>query len=422
MVERWSRWFGEHRTLPDALLALALFVLSAPTLGQSGEPTAVELLMTVALLLPLLFRRAAPEAMVGVTAAICLLQVLLLSRPLMADLVVLVAVHTAAAHIADRRWGLATAATAVVGSVLAGLRWFGRNDPSVLVLGIAVGVIAVTAALVLGRWQRERRERTADQLAAARERTVLLEREHQQRLQVSAAAERARIARELHDIVAHSLSVVIVQADGAAAASEVDPSVAPAALATIADTGREALAEMRRMIGVLRTGGDLDPDGAAERDGRGSGPADAGFAPMPQLTDIPDLVAQVRRTGLDVTLTLPDPVPEVPAGLGLTVYRVVQESLTNVLKHAGPDPSVDVRVAATPSRLLVVVTDDGRGAAAWGAGQPLDQGGHGLTGMRERVVLQGGTVQAAPRVGGGFQVVAELPVPTSVGPVGAGRR
>jgi signal transduction histidine kinase len=213
-------------------------------------------------------------------------------------------------------------------------------------------------------------------------------------VELAARDERARIAREMHDVVAHGLSVIVVQADGARYAAEKDPDVAVGTLETIASTGRESLTEMRRLLGLLRDG-------------------DTGVAPQPGLADVRHLVDEARALGTRVEADLPDPGPEVPDGIGLAAFRIVQEALTNVRKHAGPGATVRVGVAVGPD-VRVEVRDDGRGAAA-----PADGRGLGLVGMRERATVHGGTLEAGPAPGGGFTVSARLPL--SVGAAGAVR-
>ena len=204
----------------------------------------------------------------------------------------------------------------------------------------------------------------------------------------AAADERRRIAREMHDVVAHSLAVVVAQAEGGRMLAGRQPERAAEVLDGIAVQGREALAQMRGLLGVLRD--DAAPGGAEP--------------PQPTLEDLPALVAQVRRTGRTVELAVfGDPRP-VSAVLGLTAYRAVQESLTNVVKHAGPGASARVEVDWTDG-LVVTVVDDGRGDAA----QVASPGGRGLDGMRERVSAVGGQLEAGPGPGGGWRTCARMP-------------
>ncbi|MDQ4068198.1 MAG: histidine kinase [Actinomycetota bacterium] len=201
--------------------------------------------------------------------------------------------------------------------------------------------------------------------------------------------ERLRIARELHDVVAHTMSVVAVHAGSGRMVAAADPAAAERALKIIETTTRSALGEMRRLLGVLRS-----------RDGQEPGT----LAPAPGLDDVPSLVAEVVRSGLHVELRVEGERPAVPPGVDLSAYRVVQEALTNVIKHAGPaKAAVDVRYS--PTDVVVEVVDDGSGVA------PTEpKGGHGLVGMRERVAVHGGVLEAGPRPGGGFRVAARFPV------------
>ena len=201
--------------------------------------------------------------------------------------------------------------------------------------------------------------------------------------------ERLRIARELHDVVAHSMSVVAVHAGSGRMVAKEDPAAAERALGTIEATTRSALGEMRRLLGVLRGG---DGDGAAT------------LEPSPGLADLDALVEDVGRSGAHVELRVQGERTVVPPGVDLSAYRVVQEALTNVIKHAGPARAV-VEVRYTDTDVTVDVTDDGRGGPATTA-----RGGHGLVGMRERVAVHGGALDAGPRERGGFHVSARFPL------------
>ena len=201
------------------------------------------------------------------------------------------------------------------------------------------------------------------------------------------AEERLRLAQELHDVVAHSMSVIAVQAGMGAHIIDTKPDEARWALESIADTSRSTLQEMRRLLGVLR-----DEDGARAH------------APAPGLADLGRLVDDVRGAGVPVSLAVEGTPDAVPHGVELSVYRVVQEGLTNVIKHAG-SAHASVTVRCRPDEVEVEVVDDGRGAAV----APNGSGGHGLVGMRERAALWGGTLDAGPRPGGGYRVRARLP-------------
>jgi signal transduction histidine kinase len=297
------------------------------------------------------------------------------------NVAVLMGLYTVTAGCAFR-WGLAAALIAEVGAGMATWRYPSGGDDRKFTFVLLT--VMVAGVYVLGLHMRTRRA----YLRSVEERAARLERERDNEVKVAMAAERARIARELHDVVAHNVSVIVVQADGASYAIDTDIGRARQALDTISSTGRLALAEMRRLLGVLR---ETDDAGA--------------FAPQPGVAQLDDLVEQVRASGLAVTYQVDGTPAAMSEGRQLTVYRIVQEALTNTLKHGGPLVNVSVRLRYARDALEIHVDDDGRGAAA-----PDDGRGHGLAGMRERVAVYGGTVRAAPRPGGGFQVVALIPV------------
>ena len=248
------------------------------------------------------------------------------------------------------------------------------------------GVVLV-AAWAVGYARGEHR-RYGEELVRHHARLAEAERE---RARSAGAQERLRIARELHDVVAHSMSVITVQAGFGRLVVRERPDEAGAALAAIEDTGRQALAEMRRLLAVLRTDGGPDP-GAA-------------LTPAPGLADLERLVTQSARAGVRVGLTITGRPRHLPAGIELTAYRIVQEALTNVAKHAAT-ATARVTLGYRPGELAIEVTDGGRGG-------PIAATGLGLAGMRERVQLYGGHLDAAPLPGGGFQVAARLPTTAS---------
>jgi signal transduction histidine kinase len=268
--------------------------------------------------------------------------------------------------------------------------------------------LAAGGALVVGLVIRRQFAVRDAALAALAERASLVAARQSEREQRARLAERLRIARELHDIVAHHLSVVVIQAQAARRMADVDATRAQTAMADVERTGRTALEEMRHLLGLLRTGEAADPGPAADRDPAGDpGAAAAAYAPAFGLADVDDLAERARGVGLPVTVLRQGAVREVPEDVGLTVYRVVQEALTNVLKHAGPASAV-VSLSFADD-LDVLVTDDGRGAAAVGHGE-LPGAGLGTSGMTERVAALGGTLTAGPRRGGGYQVHARIPL------------
>jgi signal transduction histidine kinase len=219
----------------------------------------------------------------------------------------------------------------------------------------------------------------------------------EQRASNAILAERLRIARELHDIVAHHLSVVVIQAQGAQRMADRDATRARAAMADVERTGRTALEEMRRLLGLLRTG---EAEAGAAHSGA--------YVPALGLADVDDLAERMRGAGLPVNILRDGERREVPDDVGLTVYRIIQESLTNVLKHAGPT-SAAVRLCFREG-LYVTITDDGRGAAAALDKPPVPGTGRGIAGMTERVAALGGTLSFGPRPGGGYRVHARIPL------------
>jgi signal transduction histidine kinase len=397
-------WLRRNPRLVDGALALLLIFPGAgiPKLGI------VRLLLTLpfvaGMAVPVVFRRAYPVEAFTVVIAVGALQVLLLLRPAGADLAVLVMLYTLAAS-RPRRVSLRGLAVCLAGAAAAIVRWHpARGGLDLYTIGTEVALFGgpVLLAWLLGdsaRWRR-------GYYQALEERAARLERERDAQAQVAAAAERARIAREIHDVVAHNVSVMVVQADGAAFALDSSPQRAGEALAAISATGRRALAEMRSLLGVLR-----DPpgrDGALGDGALGDGALGDGglaLAPQPGVEDLADLLEQARTAGLPVSLTIGgDPRP-VPAGEALAVYRVVQESLANAARHA-PGATVHVAVGVGSEAVEVIVRDGG-GAA--GHAGPADGGaGVGLVGMRERVEALGGRLAAGPE-GTGWAVRARVP-------------
>jgi len=337
-------------------------------------------------------RRRVPAAAFSVAAVGGLWEVVA-TNPSGSDVALLILLYTVAAY-RPRQLSILALVTCLVGGAVALL----LKQPApvggpildrVLGGGALFGGTSLLA-WVLGDSMRYRR----GYYAALEDRAARLEAERDAQAKVAAAAERARIARELHDVIAHHVSVMVVQADGASYALAADPKTAQTALAAISSTGRQALTEMRRLLGVLRTAGDQ-----------------AALAPVPGLGELRELLDQARAAGLAVTYTLTGAPRELPEGAELAAYRVVQESLTNTRKHGGLAASAAVTLRYEPDGLTVEVTDDGMATPAG------DGGGHGLAGMRERIEMYGGTVQAGPLPRGGFRVLARLPCP-QVRPVG----
>jgi signal transduction histidine kinase len=365
-------------------LGLAVVILVQASGGVlRGWPDAA---LTVAMILPLVWRRRRPMLVFGLIAAVAFAQWLIGGQPLGCDLVLLVAFYTVAANESLRRTVLC-AGVLELGIVLAALRWSGGRGLwwiIVLLSGMAV------AAGVLGLNVRTRRA----YLDSLRDRAERLERERDQQSVIAAAAERARIAREMHDVVAHHLAVMTTLADGARFALTAHPDQAATAMDAVSATGRAALSDMHALLGVL-----------ADR----SGDEPAGTSPQPDLSALAGLTAQVTDAGLPVTFTITgvDGFP-VAQGLQLVAYRSVQEALTNALKHGGPGAQalVDVRVSART--LSVEVVDQGGRPPVRPYGRPSTQG-RGLLGMRERVVAYEGTLEAGPQPEGGWRVLVLLP-------------
>ncbi len=363
---------------------IALCAALATTYTQSPANAPVDLvgylLLSTALLVPLFWRNSHPRSVFALVSLTSFGQWLAGVDAFPANSAVLVAMYAMASRCRFR-WALAAGLVSELGIFLALSHW----DT------VSLGMFLSCSFFVIMIWLTGIYANTRQRyLEGLEERAERAERERDQQARMAAAAERARIARELHDVVAHNVSVIIVQADGASFAIDSDPDQARQAVHAISKTGREALAEMRRLVGVLRD----DPAGTA--------PDAADYTPQPGLAQLEDLV---RGSGLPVDLRVTGTPHELSEGEQLAVYRLVQEALTNTLKHGGPGARATVEMEYGMRELVVRVTDDGRGAAA-----PLSEGGHGLLGMRERVSMYGGAVQAAPRPGGGFEVLARLPV------------
>jgi signal transduction histidine kinase len=393
----------DHRWVLNAAVVAVVFVMfCVPDLVRPDGPhdlpitftrlpVAGTLALQAGLLLPLLWRRRAPSVAFAVIAAVFLLQ-WSLGVWLRADVALLVALYSLALH--GRLRHLPWACGAVAGALaLVAVRFSSAVsvwDALFLLFSTATAAVAVGLAVRIRRAQ----------LAGLRERAARLEVAREQRIKLAAATERTRVAREMHDIVGHNLSVIITLADGGAYAAEVTPERGTQALRLIGDTGREALGELRRMLGVLR-----DPSAAPE------------LAPQPGIADVDALCARIRAAGPEVVYHSVGELDALDRGVQLLVYRIVQEALTNTLKHAGPGTRADVRLGVDGARLCVRVQDTGPPGGT-GQPEPAREEGHGLAGMRERVALYGGTVTAGPAPGGGWAVHAALdltPLPDSSG-------
>jgi signal transduction histidine kinase len=396
-----DRRFAPLRTagprIVDGLLAVAFALVGVATVflqdirDDAGrlvdgfsEPGVVAAVSAVATCAPIAIRRRWPLVAVVVSSCAIVVHFLASWPPGLLPLAALLLTYTVGAWspLPEAVVGLAVVATTIVVLGVAGAPGLDTVD--------TVGVLAqYAAAWAIGSAMRSRRVAAEALVRQADERA---EAERQSSARV-VAEERLRIAQELHDVVAHSMSVIAVQAGVGAHVVEDRPEQARAVLDTISTTSRGTLMEMRRLLGVLRGG-----DGARAH------------VPAPGVADLPQLVADVRAAGVPVTLHVHGEACDLPGGIDLSAYRVVQEALTNVIKHAGTTTRVDVTVRHVPGSVAVEVVDDGRGLAATArSGVAVDGSGHGLLGMRERVELWGGELSVGPAPGGGYRVAALLP-------------
>ncbi|MFJ8687477.1 sensor histidine kinase [Micromonospora wenchangensis] len=381
------------------LVVLFTLVTAAAQPGLSAQPGGwPSALVGLGMAVALLFRRGHPSLVAAVVAALALVQVVAGWGPLAYDVAVLIALYSVVKYADRLRDGVLAGAVAAVGVLLAAsqartaVAWWG---PAIY-FGLITGGVWLAALNV-----RTRRL----YVLSLEERAATLEREREAEARAAVVGERARIARELHDVVAHSMAVMIVQADGARLMFDRDPDTARHAVKVVADTGRQALEEMRRLVDVLREPEPPEPTTGPGADTAGTEPERRRAA----VAELPALVGRFRDAGLRVGYRAGDVPAALPPGLDLTVYRVVQEALTNTLKHAGVGAHATV-VLGVDDGLVVRVTDDGRGRPP---ARPAPSGGHGLVGMRERVGVYDGRLTAGPRTGGGWQVEVRLPLPST---------
>jgi signal transduction histidine kinase len=364
----------------DVALAAALFAFGLSSAASGDNPPSVYVLATIGIL-PLAARRIYPVGVLAIVTAATVYAAFAYDGgwwPFAA----IVAFYSVAAHTSRR---LAMLAGGIALGVLAlgaaaSISWHGLDGSARLAGDLA----PLAAAWFLGDSLRTRRA----YLRAVEERAEQLEREREANVRQAAAEEQARIAREVHDVVAHNLSVIVVQATAADAVFERDPEEARRAVRAIGTTGRQALHELRRVLGVIRT---------AE-------PAPDALSPQPGLHRLETLLAQVGAAGLEVELRIEGAPLEVPPAVGLSAYRIVQEALTNSMRH-GHARHATVSLRYADNALVIEVVDDGTGT-----GEGANGAAHGLVGMRERAAIFGGQVDAGPRDRGGFRVSATLPV------------
>lgn len=381
----------------SAWALLVLFFTAVSDSGAGGLKLGLEWAVAVAMTGLMVFRRRNPDVTSAAAVVLGTSQIVFHIDPNAPSIGYLVFAYTGAAFGSPWISRLVLGAGLVAGPLTV---WRFNSDAGGNGHGwlqaTFFAVLMSTPFILCWAWGRLTRVRRA-YLIELEDRAARLERERDAQAKVAVAAERARIARELHDVVAHNVSVMIVQADGAAYVLDNSPQQAKEALGTIASTGRQALVEMRRLLGVLRTADTADE-----------------YVPQPGVEELPELLEQVRTAGLPVEFSTSGETRELPRGVELTVYRIVQEALTNVRKHGGPDVRANVAVDFRERELEVLIEDDGRGTTD----EQLTTGGtdglgHGLIGMRERVGMVSGSLDVGPRPGGGFRIRAVMPLKTA---------
>ena len=384
---------AHRRLLVDAATALGAFLFLVVPMVALGLPDwAAVFGWSTLMVVSLAFRRINPLLAVVVCAVAGTGMVIQVTTPVPAMLTVLVVIFSAARHLSLTA-GLVVIPLGIAASIIGPLSWLGRiPEGQRFLAGGLLSLLCLSAmvnAYLLGRRITVQGHVAKLDETLAEERFLAGERSTQDATELADGRARAEVARELHDVVAHSLSVIVVQAEGAKALATKKPEAAIEALDVIARTGRSSIEEMRRIVSLLR------------------GESDADFGPSPSLPQIPEMVA---KAGPRITLEMPEELPPVPESLGLTVFRVVQESVTNFLKHAGPTAQAIATITCEPEAIDIRVTDDGVGVQASTEGR-----GAGVRGMRERVAAMGGTFKAGPRTGGGYEVKVRLPLPSQLG-------
>lgn len=377
----------------DAFLALLVCafdvtqLLDPPPNGSAGRAVMGALLLA-SVSVPLLWRRRRPLTVLAIVAAVALVWTLI---PLVAEqplhhfnasyFAFLVSLYSAGLYAASKKASV-VAALVALGSVLTAVAFLDNeftSRPRAFFFNASIVVVFFYVGYI-GRVRRDYLE----------ERAARMERERENEAHRAVAKERARIARELHDVVAHSVGLMTVQAGAANLVSAQNPDAAFSSLSSIERTGRQALGELRWLLGLLRTedeGGELSP--------------------QPGLDRLDELVADMKEAGVEVEMTVEGDLQDLPTALGLSAYRILQEGLTNVLKHAGRWARAEVVVRRTQEELVLEIADDGRGIVSEASNV---MGGHGLIGMRERVALFEGRMSVGPRSGGGFFVRTEIPL------------
>jgi signal transduction histidine kinase len=388
----WSRhpWWTDSLVAALYLFPSLLFtvLLAASPERSDGMPGVVGFASVIVAAAALLFRRHRPRLVLVITWATMIGSVIAWSSG--DSIATALAIYALAVYRSAREAWVAFGASAVLGVVasLLGAQLGAALTPAVpnFLAGSVFTTFTMLVAVLIGINIGNRRR----YVLALVDRAEQLVRERDQQARLSAAAERSRIAREMHDIVSHGLTVMVTLAEGSAASTTANPERAAAAMRQVAETGRMALTDMRRMLGVLHDGA---PDTTADSHA---------LEPQPGVADLARLVEGFRAAGLPVAF-ISSGVPPANQAEQLTVYRLVQEALTNVLRHASNTRSVRVRVAYSPTGVSIAVVDDSAATTA-----PETTVGNGLVGMRERVALYGGDVTSGPRPGGGWAVEATL--------------
>jgi signal transduction histidine kinase len=377
----------------DALLALFVCAFDLPQLfdrrGGSAGSAVMGALLLASVSVPLLWRRRRPLTVLGIVTVVSLAWFMI---PYVAEpplehfnasfFAFVVSLYSAGLYSASKRASVVAALMALA-SVLTAVAFLDEefeSNPRAFFFNASI----VTVFFYVGYIGRVRRD-------YLEERAARIEREREEEMRRGVARERARIARELHDVVAHSVGLMTVQAGAANLVSGKDPDAALSSLSSIERTGRQALGELRRLLGVLRTEGDEGGE----------------LTPQPGLDRLDELVAEIEEAGVEVAVTVEGDLHDLPTALALSAYRILQEGLTNVLKHSGRRARADVVVRRTQRELMLEIADDGGGVPASASRMP---GGHGLIGMRERVAVFGGRMSMGPRRGGGFYVRTEIPL------------
>jgi len=351
----------------------------------SRESDAFHILLIVLMTVPLALRRVYPTSVFFIILAAWVAERALDYPETLAVVAVAIAFYTIGAELPRRKSARIGGGTAlfIVGFTTIGVLAL----ESVTGASLITGVISTVTPLLLGREVHERRRRVEE----LRERAERAERDREEEARRAVADERARIARELHDVVAHQMTVITLQAEGARRIADgADPRVVEA-LETISDAGHSALNEMRRTVELLRAPED-----------------ESDTKPLPRLRDVEDLAETIRVAGMPVDLEIEGDVRPLAEGTELSAYRIVQESLTNSVRHGGPEVTAQVKIEYGEDHLDVLILDDGRGGSA----DTGDGVGHGIIGMRERVAVLGGQLSAGPHTGGGYEVHASIPVET----------